>query len=153
MFLENISKSFFLVFILPLILGFYKTFYWWVLVGVLIFDIFIGIVKHFMGNTASVFKRPQGASACNILCIPSNDEGKPGFPSGHVASTTMVLLLLVYYIKDIRFTVFALSYISLMALSRHSKKCHNWTQIAFGFIFGVVGAVVFIQLSRKEIWT
>lgn len=153
MFLENISKSFLLVFILPLILGFYKTFYWWVLVGVCIFDVFIGIVKHFVGNKASVFKRPQGASACNILCIQSNDEGKPGFPSGHTASTTMMLLIIAYYIKDFRFTIFALIYISLMGLSRYKKKCHNWTQIFSGLVFGVVGALVFIQLTPKEIWT
>lgn len=153
MFLEYISKSFIVIFIVPFVFGFYNKFYWWVLAGVLIFDLFIGVVKQLVGNKASVFKRPQGASACNIWCIPSNDEGKPGFPSGHVASTTMIVLLLIYYIKDLRFTLFGLIYITLMGLSRYTKKCHNWVQIVNGFIFGLVGALVFIQLTPKEIWT
>jgi membrane-associated phospholipid phosphatase len=153
MFLDNISQSFLLVFIIPFILGFHNKFYWWVLFGALIFDVFIGVVKYLVGNKEAIFQRPQGASACNILCLPSNDEGKPGFPSGHVASTTMMLLVLSYYINDIRFTIFALIYILLMGLSRYSKKCHNWTQIINGFIFGVVGTLVFIQLTPKEIWT
>lgn len=153
MFIENISLSFLLVFIIPFILGFHNKLYWWVLIGVLIFDVFIGVVKHLVGNKEPIFKRPQGASACNILCFPSNDEGKPGFPSGHTASTTMMLLVIAYYINDIRFTIFALIYIIFMGLSRYSKKCHNLTQIFSGFIFGVVGAVVFIQLTPREIWT
>lgn len=153
MFLNNISKSFLLLFIIPFILGFYNKFYWWVLLGVLLFDIFIGSVKHLIGNKQSIFQRPQGASACNILCSPSNDEGKPGFPSGHVATTTMILLVLSFYVKDTSFTIFALIYIMLMALSRHNKKCHNLTQIVYGFVFGIVGALVFIQLTPKEIWT
>jgi membrane-associated phospholipid phosphatase len=153
MFLDNISKSFLLLFIILFVLGFYNKFYWLVLVAVLLFDVFIGIVKYSIGNKVSIFQRPHGASACNILCSPSNDEGKPGFPSGHVASTTMILLILSYYIKDIRFTISALIYITLMALSRHSKRCHNWTQIIYGFIFGAVGALVFIQLTPREILT
>jgi membrane-associated phospholipid phosphatase len=152
-FLENISKSFLLIFIVPLLLGFYNTVYWWIIVGVVIFDVFLGIIKHSVGNKEKVFQRPQGASACNIFCLPSNDEGKPGFPSGHVATTTMMMLILVYFIHDIYFTVFALIYIVLMALSRYSKKCHNLTQITCGLIFGIIGALVFIQQTPKEIWT
>lgn len=150
MFFENISKSFILIFLIPFTLGLYNRFYWWVLLGVLLFDVVIGVVKHSLGNKAIIFQRPVGASGCNILCFPSNDEGKPGFPSGHTASTTMMLLILAYYINDLRFTVFAFVYIMLMALSRHTKRCHNWAQIVSGFIFGVIGAMIFIRLIPKE---
>lgn len=152
-FLENISKSFLLIFIVPLVLGFYNSFYWWMILGVIIFDIFLGFIKHSVGNKENIFQRPKGASACNIFCLPSNDEGKPGFPSGHVATTTMMMLILAYYIKDIYFTIFALMYIMLMAFSRYGKRCHNWTQITCGFIFGIIGALIFIQLIPKEILT
>lgn len=153
MFYENISQSFLLVFIIPFILGFYNIYYWWFLLGVLIFDVFIGIIKHSLNKNKTIFQRPQGAKACNIFCISSNDEGKPGFPSGHVGSTTMMMLILMYYMKDISFSLFGISYIILMALSRYNKKCHNWTQIIWGFIFGLIGAITFIQLTPKETWT
>jgi membrane-associated phospholipid phosphatase len=152
-FLDNISQSFLLIFVVPLLLSFHNTFYLWIIGGVIIFDIFLCFIKHSIGNKEQIFQRPQGASACNIFCLPSNDQGKPGFPSGHVATTTMMMLILVYYIKDIHFTVFALIYIILMALSRYSKKCHNWTQISWGLIFGIIGALAFIQQTPKEIWT
>lgn len=151
--LENISKSFLLIFIIPLVLGFHNTLFWWIIGGVLLFDIFLGIVKHSIGNNETIFQRPQGASACNIFCMPSNDEGKPGFPSGHVATTTMMMLILTYYVNNMYFTIFALIYIILMALSRYRKKCHNWTQITWGLIFGITGALVFIRLTPTEIWT
>lgn len=152
-FLNNVSKSFLLIFIIPFVLGAFDTRYWWFLSALLMFDIFLGFIKYFIGNKADMFKRPDGAFACNIFCLPSNDEGHPGFPSGHVASTTMMLIILMYFVNNTFFTVFACTYIVLMALSRYKKKCHNVIQITGGFVFGIVGALAFIQLSPKEIWT
>lgn len=153
MFFENVSKSFLLIFIIPFLLGFDNVYYWWFLGGVLIFDVLIGVIKYSLDKNKLIFQRPHGAFACNVLCLPSNDEGKPGFPSGHVASTTMMMVILIRYFQSSVFTLLASTYISLMALSRYNKKCHNLTQIIWGMLFGLVGATVFIQLTPKEIWT
>ena len=81
--------------------------------------------------------RPVGASNCDILCRNGDQHGRPGFPSGHMAT---VGFFTVYWLicNPIRIhegydcfsvqSIFVI-YTILVALARQYKKCHTWLQI------------------------
>jgi membrane-associated phospholipid phosphatase len=101
------------------------------------------IIQHFSkiitnGWYPPIFKRPDGATDCNLFNLGGKVDHCSGFPSGHVASITLLMEMLLlrnnttglynkitYYVP-----------IMLMAYSRYMKKCHNIIQIFAGYLLG-----------------
>lgn len=139
---DFISRTYPLIFIVPIIIGKIEF-----LVYLIIFDFTVSLIKK--GFKSNV--RPKGAKQCDILCTSPNDEGKPGFPSGHVATTTCFIFILYHYYPQNRLLIGGLAYIVSMAYSRMNKKCHTLEQVIAGFIYGCIGAFAYIKLFLKNI--
>ena len=106
-------------------------------------EILCSIIQHFSkiitnGWYPPIFKRPDGATDCNLFNLGGKVDHCSGFPSGHVASITLLMEMLLlrnnttglynkitYYVP-----------IMLMAYSRYMKKCHNIIQIFAGYLLG-----------------
>lgn len=100
------------------------------------------------------FKRPDGACNCNLFNDGGIVDKNSGFPSGHVASTSVYMTLL-YFNNNDKFTVksFLLYHIPtlLMGIARYMKKCHNVLQITFGAIVGyLVAYFLFFYFKKKS---
>ena len=102
------------------------------------------ILKIITTNSSFVpFKRPDGACNCNILNSGGIVDTASGFPSGHVASTSVYMTLLFFDSNNEKNVYFFLIYhipTLLMGIARYMKKCHNLLQICAGFIIGVMVA-------------
>lgn len=85
--------------------------------------------------------RPEGASDCNAFCGGGSVEGKPGFPSGHVATVTLFVLLMGVYTQSY-YWLLGLLWIGAMAWSRYEKRCHSVEQVAGGALVGLLGAMI-----------
>ena len=85
--------------------------------------------------------RPEGASDCSALCDGGLVEGKPGFPSGHVATVTLFVLLMGAYTQSYYWLV-GLLWIAAMGWSRYEKRCHSVEQIVGGVLTGTVGSAI-----------
>jgi membrane-associated phospholipid phosphatase len=85
-----------------------------------------------------IFKRPNGATDCNLFNYGGKSDHCSGFPSGHVASITFFMEMLVLRNNvDVLYnkTTYYVP-ILLVAYSRYMKKCHNIIQIFAGYLLG-----------------
>jgi membrane-associated phospholipid phosphatase len=85
-----------------------------------------------------IFKRPDGACDCNLFNLGGKMDNKSGFPSGHVASVSFFMEMMIlrdnissWYNKLIYYIP-----VLLIAYARYMKKCHNIVQIIAGYILG-----------------
>ena len=85
--------------------------------------------------------RPEGAKDCNSFCSGGSVEGKPGFPSGHVATVTLFVLLMGLYTQSY-YWLLGFFWIGAMAWSRYEKRCHSVEQVAGGALVGLLGAMI-----------
>ena len=85
--------------------------------------------------------RPEGASDCGLFCDGGPVEGKPGFPSGHVATITLFVLLMGFYTENYYWAL-GLLWIGAMGWSRYEKRCHSVEQIGGGVLTGTVGFTI-----------
>lgn len=101
--------------------------------------------------------RPKGAFNCNILNDDGNQEGKPGYPSGHVSTTSFFVFFLIYIIwsktslnKSLKYllSVLLFLYLILIAFTRFNKRCHTINQIIGGTIFGLVILIFISNISH-----
>ena len=94
-------------------------------------------LKYIFPYPKSLYKytmRPEGACDCNYL---SNDglrlPNTPGFPSGHMTSTS-------FFVANNIFNGYPilpnLIYLGLMGWARIVKKCHNIPQVIAGTLLG-----------------
>lgn len=111
------------------------------------------VVAHLLKQVMFEYKRPEGACNCGTL----NNGGmttdqEPGMPSGHVATVTFFFVYLALYrhnMKDIPtiehavYYLVAVASISLMALARYHKKCHDIPQIIGGVVLGFTMALFY----------
>lgn len=113
----------------------------------------------------SYTKRPYLARNCNSF---SNDGRKPsrapGFPSGHMTSTTMFAMwnMLLAYEEErnnigelirnrpLNVTINVLIIIA-MAYARLSKKCHTPFQVTVGFLLGLTLSIVTFRFYQDRI--
>lgn len=147
--MDPISASFLFVFIAPLLL-FWSTqniHYLALWISIFLFGGCIETIKMLLG-TEGKFARPKEASQCDLLCISEDDEGKPGYPSGHVAISTFFvgctlgILLFQHTISRSGYIIgilFGCIWIYAIARSRIYKKCHTEEQVVAGFIAGLIG--------------
>jgi membrane-associated phospholipid phosphatase len=114
------------------------------------------ILKYVTTNSPYLpFKRPDGACDCNIMNGGGLVETASGFPSGHVATTSVYMSLLYFHSGKQSFMVFCLYHIPtiLMGLARYMKKCHNMLQIVYGLGLGVFMATILynqLKLHKKQ---
>lgn len=156
--MDIVSASFLLVFILPWV--FYllteQEAYIYLFIAVIVFGVIIEFVKYAFGSKG-MYGRPIGAKGCDLLCLSPNDEGKPGFPSGHTAIATFFILCFLSTILvlggrergredgigiGVGFLI-GLGWIYAIARSRILKKCHTKEQVIAGGIAGILGSSVY----------
>lgn len=111
------------------------------------------IIKEISKNYNYEFlKRPKGAKNCDMFSRNGNQEGKPGFPSGHVTTSvtffTAIAILFPEY-KDISIII-GIIYSLLMARSRINKKCHTVLQTIAGGVLGVSAPVIIHNLMNNK---
>lgn len=147
-----LSMSLVLIFLLPWVLfvATYDPKYALLGVAAPVVDLSTKVIKRIAG-TRGVFGRPKGAYDCDIFCTNGAQTGGYGFPSGHMATSTFVLISL-YLITKSPFSTFTLPisiiYIASVAWARYSKKCHNVVQIVAGVIYGAFVATIFAQILQ-----
>jgi len=83
-------------------------------------------------------KRPAAACDCNLTNQGGKVGGEPGFPSGHMTSTTF--LLTPFWLRGSLPTTWFVGVIAAVAWARWYKSCHNVPQILGGITFGCVAA-------------
>jgi len=134
---QAISMSIFILYIIPICLYFYtkdpihiKAF-----IGLLGTNILSEFIKHFCIKDSN--PRPEGAADCNLLCNNGNQEGKPGMPSSHSATTAFFTSF--YYQQTNNGFIHSglIGYNILMMMSRYLMKCHTIPQIVVGTLLGI----------------
>jgi membrane-associated phospholipid phosphatase len=151
----------FWVIILTLIYSIYIAFQnkYILIIGIFITWLIHYIIKYIIKiipNTPNYFIRPKSAKDCNILNNNGTCDDQPGFPSGHVATTSFFFnYLLLKYISNnnninklFYFILFNIP-VLLMGVSRYYKKCHNILQIIGGYVLGVIISIIMIFIEKK----
>ncbi len=87
--------------------------------------------------------RPAAAQGCDLFCIGPNVGGKPGFPSGHMATTTAFATSMAFLFPSPVVIGPCVALVLSMGWSRYTKKCHTLTQIVGGTLYGFATAVLF----------
>ena len=98
------------------------------------------------------FKRPDGACNCSIMNDGGIVDTRSGFPSGHVASTSVYMSLLYFSLNKqspFLFIIYQIPTI-LMGIARYRKLCHNIFQIICGALLGYLVAY-FIHIFGKNL--
>jgi membrane-associated phospholipid phosphatase len=109
----------------------------------------VELFKKRIGRVSSdpIFYRPIGYCDCSLF---NSDKVKgavvPAFPSGHMATSTFLVLALFSYLEvETFYWILGFVYLFLMGVSRYKKRCHNSFQILCGFIYGCICFVFFQQ--------
>jgi len=146
-----ISITFIISFITPLILFIYERDIWWIwlLGGLLGLTFIVERVKKLFGSLPP-FGRPSEANGCNAWCMGGAVGGVPGFPSGHMAASTMFVTALWLHLRNEWVLWIGIPWLILMAWSRWAKHCHNWQQILAGTFTGAVfGGLLYLIAPRQ----
>lgn len=146
-----ISITFIISFITPLILFIYERDIWWIwlLGGLLGLTFIVERVKKLFGSLPP-FGRPSEANGCNVWCMGGAVGGVPGFPSGHMAASTMFVTALWLHLRNEWVLWIGIPWLILMAWSRWAKHCHNWQQILAGTFTGAVfGGLLYMIAPRQ----
>jgi membrane-associated phospholipid phosphatase len=115
---------------------------------ILIMGLVICVVAHLIlkrittGWNPAIFKRPDGASNCNLFNKGGLVDKKSGFPSGHitVVSFFMETLLLRYNSSGLLNKLYFNIPTILVGYSRIKKGCHNLIQVIAGYLLGYLVA-------------
>lgn len=107
---------------------------------------FIGVSIHSLIKKISphqkykFLQRPFGATNCDLFSRNGSQEGKPGFPSGHVTSIVSFFVSIYLLFPNYRkYTIpFGIIYTILMAISRINKRCHTLLQVICGALLGFI---------------
>ena len=117
--------------------------YLWFGLGILVMDLSIRWIKSMLLTSNELFKRPKGATGCDAFCMKGDVSGKPGFPSGHVASSAFFFTYFYLMSKtehQMTIAIMGTLVTILMAISRLAKKCHNVFQVISGALYGLMFA-------------
>jgi len=81
-------------------------------------------------------RRPENANKCDYLSRREYNKDSPGFPSGHMTTTTMFAVYQMLKYPSTYSKVLNISLIVLMAFARYVKQCHTVIQIVGGVVLG-----------------
>ncbi len=106
---------------------------------ILIADGITSFIKYLSRGTSAPFlKRPRGAEGCNIQ-MTGYQGGAPGFPSGHMATTT-AFWSSVYFLVPVGYRIhvgiLGGAFSALMMWARMKKSCHTFLQCIAGAFVG-----------------
>jgi membrane-associated phospholipid phosphatase len=110
--------------------------------------IFIPYPKWFYSYT----RRPLGAKDCDYCSSNGGKEGDPGFPSGHMTSTSYIVMYNILYLLDNNVTLSGLlillnlAFLLIMGWARIIKKCHNLVQVIGGTLLGSIIGYYFYNI-------
>lgn len=102
--------------------------------------------------------RPPGAHDCNLLNSGGDYDGRIGMPSGHMLTTSFVLLSLLATSTNPHWShsIFVITAITAMGWSRIVRGCHTLAQVLVGIVFGGLLAWVtrwlvdYLEQQRKK---
>lgn len=98
----------------------------------------------------SFFERPSEACDCDLIISNGHQGGKPGLPSGHMATLFLILTVLISMkVIEKKYYPFLFIYVFLMAWSRYEKRCHTIPQIVLGSFIGWVFGVLFLAITNR----
>ncbi len=109
------------------------------IVGAILCLLLHNIIKHVtQGWYPPIFKRPDGATDCNLFNSGGLVDEKSGFPSGHVTAISFLMNSLLFN-TDLSYQNIILYNIPilLVAYARVMKGCHNIIQVIAGYILGI----------------
>ena len=97
--------------------------------------------------------RPKGASNCNYLSSCGQvPENTPGFPSGHMSTTSYFVVYNILYILTNNYNKLLIipNIILLVAMgwARIKKLCHNLIQVISGTFLGALIAYIFFYIIK-----
>lgn len=144
----TISNSVILAVAIPLVLYLktQRTIYISVFAASLLVTLSTEGLKTFFGKltTHPSFYRPLDGYNCSML--QATKQNAPTFPSGHLSTSTFVLVTLLLLSKPSSQIPWILSvlYLLLMGLSRYKQRCHNGFQIVGGAVYGVICVSMFL---------
>lgn len=135
--------------------------YIWFAIGMFMVTVVAKLIKLATADmTSALFKRPKGATACDMFLREGNIEGKPGMPSGHVAAAAFFFTYMLMIAKSNQNatqhigtssqTVIACVgaiYTCLVAWARTQKRCHTFAQVMSGAVVGVAFAFVWFKMN------
>jgi len=81
-------------------------------------------------------QRPASARGCDMLCVGGPVGGAPGFPSGHMAAATLLVVALWFHTRRPVVLWVGVPWIGAMAWARWYKGCHSLVQIMGGAAVG-----------------
>lgn len=119
----------------------------WLISAILGTNLLVAGIKELTGGIAPIFRRPSGATGCDAFCMMGPVGGKPGFPSGHMTTATMLVAALWFRLRAPIVLWIGIPWIGAMAWARWVKQCHNMVQIMAGTVFGLVMAVGFTSIT------
>jgi len=98
-------------------------------------------------------KRPIDASDCDYFSSNGFKGGDPGFPSGHMTSTSYVVMYSILYLLQkkpffyIPIILLNIALLIIMGWARMVKKCHNFVQVIGGILLGSIMAHYFYNIK------
>ena len=121
-----------------------------ILIGLLIATLLSDIIKRikYPSFMYKITRRPKGAFNTDYLSRNGSVRANaPGFPSGHMSSTTyFVVMSMLTFAKGFRGNVVGTLLVVLMGWARLYKKCHNLFQVIGGIILGLSTATLQYKL-------
>jgi len=153
---DAVSLSFLLAFIIPIIMFIKGSDFWWLklLAYLVITNIGVEGLKMICGTQCP---RPTLANNCNAFCRGGAVGGEPGFPSGHMTTSTMFVVIMWLRFGNNYILLAGVPWLLIMAWSRMIKQCHTWQQICAGMFTGLLFALLFallfpLLLNAKSPW-
>ena len=113
--------------------------------GLAILALAVESMKVLVGSNSSWSRRPAGASDCGLWCAEGAVGGTPGWPSGHMAVATALVVFFLVRNRDRERTKWAvgigIGWLAMVAWARWVKRCHTQGQIVAGGVVGCVGGL------------
>ena len=115
---------------------------------------FIKKITTVIPETPDYLIRPFCAKDCNLLNNDGPCDDEPGFPSGHVATTSFFFNYLLlrfinnFDINNLKYIILYNIPVLLTGISRYYKKCHNNLQIVSGYILGIIIAILINRFEK-----
>lgn len=108
-----------------------------------------GIFKILLANFFELRVRPYLAHPDLITALGTNADAS--FPSSHMASTTAILTVFIYYYKKFSSVwIFSILFIMAMAFARIHNGMHYPTDVLAGTILGIIYGIIAIWTTKRS---
>jgi len=139
---DAVSLTLLLTYIIPILLTCYNPKYFVLFIAVIFTWLSVEAIQPLVQSP-----RPSGATKCDRWCREGPSGGRPGFPSGHMASVAVLMALLAYSFPSLLMLLSAILWLLAMAWSRLEKQCHTHLQVLGGTVYGFLVALSVVFLG------